>query len=54
VKLCTFDWSSCTIDGPVSKFVQSQDNDGMTHAVSGIQTYSLKTLKTTASVDTAA
>jgi len=39
------------MDGPVSKFLQSQDNDDMMHAVSGIQTHSLKTEE---AVDTAA
>jgi hypothetical protein len=38
------------MDGPVSKFLQSQDND-MMNAVSGIQTHSLETEE---AVDTAA
>ena len=38
------------MDGPVSKFLQSQDDD-MIHAVSGIQTHSLETEE---AVDTAA
>lgn len=36
---------------PVSKFLQSQDDDDMMHAVSGIETHSFKTEQ---AVDTAA
>ena len=30
------------MDGPVSKFLQSQDDDDMMHAVCGIQTHSFE------------
>jgi hypothetical protein len=39
------------MEGAVSKFLQTKDNDGMIHAVSGIQTHSFKTEE---SVDTTA
>jgi hypothetical protein len=39
------------MDGPVSMFLQSQDNDGMMHAVIGIHTHYFKIEE---AVDTAA
>jgi hypothetical protein len=39
------------MDGPISKFLQSQDDDNMMHTVSGIQTHSFKIEE---AVDTAA